>query len=184
MFRIPKTVLSIGAGALALGALILAAPRTAHALAATLVQVTNTSANPVINLDVDSAGRNAYASVASCSQGANEFCYATFSPVPAGMRLVVERVSASASLSSGTYVAQLQLSGSGTLPAGGNGNTFFPITPLITLPNSISFAQYWNEQTKMYFEPGNQPSVYAYFGSGGADFITVNIFGYLVNLND
>jgi hypothetical protein len=48
MFRLSKSVLSFGAGTLALGVLMLAAPRAAHAIAATLVQVTNTAANPAI----------------------------------------------------------------------------------------------------------------------------------------
>ncbi len=48
MFRLPKSVLSIAASALALGLLIVAAPRAAHAIAASLVEVTNTTAYPVI----------------------------------------------------------------------------------------------------------------------------------------
>jgi hypothetical protein len=48
MFKRSKSVLTFGAGALALGVLMFAAPRAAHALAATLVQVTNTVANPAI----------------------------------------------------------------------------------------------------------------------------------------
>jgi hypothetical protein len=48
MFRLSKSVLSFGAGAVAIGALILIAPRAAHAVAATLVQVTNTTASPAI----------------------------------------------------------------------------------------------------------------------------------------
>ncbi len=46
MFRPPKSVLSFAAGALVVGVLILAVPRAAHAIAATLVEVTNTAANP------------------------------------------------------------------------------------------------------------------------------------------
>jgi hypothetical protein len=46
MFR--KPVISYGAVALATAVLLLAAPRAAHAIAATLVQVTNTAANPAI----------------------------------------------------------------------------------------------------------------------------------------
>lgn len=52
MFKLSKSVLSFGAGALTLGVLILAAPRAAHAIAATLVQVTNTAANPAVTQDV------------------------------------------------------------------------------------------------------------------------------------
>jgi hypothetical protein len=48
MFRTPKPVLSCGAVAVPMGILMLAAPRAAHAVAATLVQVTNTAANPAI----------------------------------------------------------------------------------------------------------------------------------------
>ncbi len=53
MFRPPKSVLSYGAVAVATGILMLAAPRAAHAIAATLVQVTNTAANPAITQGVE-----------------------------------------------------------------------------------------------------------------------------------
>ena len=180
MFSLPKTALSCGTAVLALGALILAVPQTAHAIAATLVQVTNT----VIGKNIDEPGRNAYASVATCNESGSNYCYATFPPVPAGMRLVVERASISAGVSSGTYVAQLSLQGSSTLPASDNGVTYFPIAPVITIPSSLGLSQCWNEQTKMYFEPGDQPKIYAYFGTAGSNSINANIFGYLVNLSD
>lgn len=48
MSPLPKTVLHFGAAALAVGALVIAAPKAAKAIAATLVQVTNTTANPAI----------------------------------------------------------------------------------------------------------------------------------------
>ena len=53
MIQLPKSALSYGAAALAAGALMLAAPRAAHAIAATLVQVTNTPANPAIAQGVE-----------------------------------------------------------------------------------------------------------------------------------
>jgi hypothetical protein len=52
MFKLSKSVLSFGAGALAVVALMLAAPRAAHAVAAALVQVTNTASNPAVTQDV------------------------------------------------------------------------------------------------------------------------------------
>jgi hypothetical protein len=52
MFRPPQSVLSYGAVAIATGILMLAAPRAAHAIAATLVQVTNTPVNPAVSQDV------------------------------------------------------------------------------------------------------------------------------------
>jgi hypothetical protein len=51
MFRITKSVLSFGAVAVAGGVLTLAVPRAAHAVAAALVQVVNTTANPAITQD-------------------------------------------------------------------------------------------------------------------------------------
>ncbi len=47
MFKQSKP-LSLAAGVLAVGVLIVGAPRAAHAIAATLVQVTNTASNPVV----------------------------------------------------------------------------------------------------------------------------------------
>jgi hypothetical protein len=48
MFKPSKSVLPYGAVAIATGILMLAAPRAAHAIAATLVQVANTVSNPAI----------------------------------------------------------------------------------------------------------------------------------------
>jgi hypothetical protein len=48
MFRLPKTLFSFLAVALAAAVLLLTAPRAAHAIAAALVQVTNTAASPAI----------------------------------------------------------------------------------------------------------------------------------------
>src|ERR1700722_9668466 len=52
MIRIPKLILSFGAFALAAGVLTLAVPRTAHALAAAMVQVANTPASPANTQDI------------------------------------------------------------------------------------------------------------------------------------
>jgi hypothetical protein len=52
MFRLPKSILAVGGAALATVLLILAAPRTVHAVAAALVQVTNTSSNPVVTQSI------------------------------------------------------------------------------------------------------------------------------------
>src|ERR1700722_4472252 len=51
MTRLRKAVLHFGAAALGIGALTLVVPRAAHAVAAALVQVTNTAANPATTQD-------------------------------------------------------------------------------------------------------------------------------------
>jgi hypothetical protein len=101
MFKLPKTVLSFGAGALALGGLILAAPRTAHAIAATLVQVTNTPADPVPNKDVDNPARHPYAANCTASGTGEISCSPT--PLPAaGVETVIQNVSMFVSRLAGT----------------------------------------------------------------------------------
>jgi hypothetical protein len=53
--RIPKSVLAVGSVVLAGGLFTVMNPRTVHAVAAALVQVTNTTSNPVPNSDVTTA---------------------------------------------------------------------------------------------------------------------------------
>ncbi|MGA2811811.1 MAG: hypothetical protein ABSG16_10465 [Candidatus Acidiferrum sp.] len=94
--------LLIGVGAIALVAalLTLAAPKSAHALVAALVQVTNTTANPAVTLDADKATRIPYES-SSQAAGFAGTCGETivcqfdgFTVVPAGYRLVVQQIAA------------------------------------------------------------------------------------------
>ena len=80
----------MAAGGLALAAMLLnfVAPRAAHALVATAVQVMNTSATPVMTRDVDAVGRSAHYLVcqfdgATCVTGA----------VPSGYNFVLDSVS-------------------------------------------------------------------------------------------
>jgi hypothetical protein len=70
MIHLPKSAVSFSVVAVAAGILTLAAPRAAHAVAAALVQVTNTSSNPVVTQStptmasqlVDLYGQTGYAS--------------------------------------------------------------------------------------------------------------------------
>lgn len=89
----------LGFGGLALAALLvtMAVPKVAHAVVATLVQVSNTTANPAITSNMDNPGRVAYQSTqfgtSSVGPGATELGFGvTFPAVPANHRLVVEHV--------------------------------------------------------------------------------------------
>src|ERR1700720_4645119 len=67
---------------------VMVSPRTAHALVATLVQVVNTSANPVPNKDVDNPVRHAFSSECSSFGGGNTTgCSIT---VESGNELVIQ----------------------------------------------------------------------------------------------
>lgn len=83
--------LFMGIGALgAVGiALTVLSPKM-HALAAALVQVVNTTANPV---PVFTAGRLAYQSFRNVGCTDPNVCFATFDPAPPGYRLVAENLS-------------------------------------------------------------------------------------------
>src|SRR5271170_3532503 len=102
--------LMVAVGALALAAMLLslAPPKSAHALVAALVQVTNTTANPAVTLDADHATRVPYEStvtgtfLGSNCQGGVVGCKFTWAPVPTGYRLVIENISASMVLGAAT----------------------------------------------------------------------------------
>jgi len=80
----------MGVGALALAAMILnfVAPKAAHAIVATAVQVINTSATPVMTRDVDAAGPNAY--ILNCGSDGSTCATAT---VPVGHTFVLDSIS-------------------------------------------------------------------------------------------
>jgi biopolymer transport protein ExbD len=103
--------LLMGVGAILAAALllVLASPKSAHALVATLVQVANTTANPAVTLDADKATRIPYQ---SSSQGVDAItggpcngvdanCVFGLITAPSGYRLVVENISAYLYVSSG-----------------------------------------------------------------------------------
>jgi hypothetical protein len=96
--KLVKSLL-MGTGAVVLAGLILtlALPKAAHAIVATAVNVVNTTANPVPNLDTEKLARIPYESTAIGSNcpapGQVGACFFSFSPVPGGYRLVVENLS-------------------------------------------------------------------------------------------
>ena len=51
--RISKSVMAVGGVVVAAGLLTLTNPKTVHAVAAALVQVTNTASNPVVAQGID-----------------------------------------------------------------------------------------------------------------------------------
>jgi hypothetical protein len=171
MFR--KPLFSYGAVALATAVLFLAAPRAAHAIAATLVQVTNTAANPVPNKDVDQQGRNLYQATQVCSTPSP--CTISFPSVPTGQRLVVQHVSVFYRMPSSTSLGGAEL------------NSFygaaFQWLPSVAQPwngPGPSFGYVSNEQVLAAFDVGDSPVVNV-FGTSGAFYATASISGYMIS---
>jgi hypothetical protein len=173
MLRIPKSMFSFGALFLAVGVLTLAVPRAAHAVAAALVQVNNTAANPAIMQSVSSQAAQlvrliGYATPNSTdgqpfyiSGGLEDVGYS----VPAGQSLVVTAVDitppcASDTVSVGLYgVAIYTVSG----------------------PNTTHFEY----PSGIVFPPGTNPSVVSLgqTTTAGDCFQSthVNVYGYLTS---
>jgi hypothetical protein len=91
MKYVQRLLTGIGGLAAAAALLTIMSPR-AHALVAAMVQVANTTANPV---PVFNTGHAAYQSSRTILFCGNQVCGAAFDAAPAGYRLVIENVSGS-----------------------------------------------------------------------------------------
>jgi len=123
--------------------------------------------------NVDEKGRIPYMQSVQLSCPTSELCDAVYPPVPAGMRLVVEHVSADIFVNPGGVNATLLL--------GANGTFLFSLPGRsMAAPNLVGV----NEQVLAYYEAGEQPTYRVAFsmpsqsGSVGS-----TISGYLINLS-
>jgi len=106
----------VGGAAILAVVLTLAAPRAAHAVAAALVQVTNTTANPAVTLDASRAASQivdlttlgqAAVNPATLTALHQYIPGGTFGPayvVPAGQNLVITSIEASSETASNNYL--------------------------------------------------------------------------------
>jgi hypothetical protein len=127
------------------------APRIAHAVTATLVQVVNGASNPVMSRNIDEPARVPYQVTATPTCTGN-FCLLTGTAVPAGMRLHVTRISGAMSLQ----------------PAFANGivalvdSSFNPLIffPLSTFEGAFfGFAIGFDHPVDYYFDEGQLPQI-------------------------
>jgi hypothetical protein len=113
-----------------------------------LVEVANTSANPVPSRDVDAAGRHPFASQCGVSGGGNE-CF--FPVVPANTELVIQTVSVV--LQAGTVPAPLSY---GVLQTGVGGMTVSVANfPLVNSGGQFGTA---TQSLTAYADPGTTPA--------------------------
>ena len=174
--KLKNPVLTVACGLLVVVfALPFMAPRAVHALAATLVQVTNTSTNPVINQDMDSPGRNPYYQTAQCVSQNTGQCIAQFPAVPANKRLVVQYFESSVDTPTSFITGEFET-------AGGN---FLPILYTQQGNDPAGSKIYVSSQPMLYyFEAGQAPFFVMNAQSGGFNFMSgeVTLTGYYVNL--
>jgi hypothetical protein len=88
MIRLSKSVLAVGGVILAGGLIAVMTPRTVHALAAALVQVTNTASNPVVTQNVEQITQvQVFCGVGPCKNSSGEVYV-----IPSGLNLVVTAI--------------------------------------------------------------------------------------------
>jgi hypothetical protein len=119
--------LFMGIGVVAFMAVLLslAAPKVVHGIVATLVQVANTSANPVPTLEQEA--QSAFVAQGSCFYSLGSCNVTTLYSVPAGRTAVLESVSVGCITSPSSVQAS-----TGTVifsPPGGGPNVTFQIAP-------------------------------------------------------
>jgi hypothetical protein len=154
-------------------------PRVAHAVSAALVQVVNTSANPVPTANVEKLARIPYQSTyrtTTCVNVTN--CYFQFTAAPQGYRLVVENIS-----------GLFELSNSATAPATGliEGSNFLNTFAFTSTNGQIfngTVMSGINQPTRMVFDSSEGNPVAFVWGDypsieGLPSFITLS--GYLEN---
>jgi hypothetical protein len=170
-------------GGVLLVALLIAAlaPQAARGVAAALVQITNTTANPVPNRDVDNGPRQAVTLLASGTdtnniafeqQNANGLVYV----VPAGKRLVVEFISGRFTTPAGGHILSSIIFGNNA-----NGDIADELSPnLVTAGNFNVFMI--SQPMRAYYDAGTSLRVVVVLTSGTfAASPTFTLHGYLVD---
>ena len=168
-----------GAALSIVATLALVTPRAAHAVAAALVQVTNTSANPVPNQDVDAPGRHLYQStcVTTTGDSSGKQFVCSLSAVPANRELVIQTVSILAEAPNPPAIGQL-----GTTAGGVESVAAFPVvnSGLTEFGTAIGTA---TQPLTLYADPGTQPECSVVVASAPTiSAMTCTVSGYTVSL--
>jgi hypothetical protein len=151
-----RVLMFLGSVVLAAALVSVLAPKATHALVATLVQVANTTANPVPNSDVDNPGR-ATLVVTACnanstsndSSSSQIGCISDYT-VPGGNRLVIQQVEANCATPTGQSLVQ-----TGMLVST-NGNQFVHQLPLLNEGAYVGIASFMNDlAVHFYADPGS-----------------------------
>jgi hypothetical protein len=191
MNHVRKVVSALGG--IFLAALLIAAlaPKVTHAVVATLVQVNNTSANPVPTVVVDAVNSfdaNGFCQFLPSDNGVNDFCLVDpIYTVPAGQIAIVEHASGRCVVDAGTAVreARFRIGPGGALDATPTQYSFFvPGQPekFLDFGSIVSFAQ----ATKTYVKAGSAIDLEVFASASQSsiyfnDSCEVDISGYLVN---
>jgi len=149
------------------------------------VQVGNDAANPAVVRDVDNPARQPFQKLICVAFGneANN-CGALVNgfTVQAGRRLVIEQVSGSCELESGTVLVSVALGTQvGSLDVVAH---FLPLPPPPTPTPTVVYSSSFNHVTRIYADPGSGVGINSgqFLGSTGTDAVCrLALSGYLLN---
>jgi len=178
----PTKYVTITAAIVAVGALVLTDRQTAMAQPPvpppTAVRIVSPLPLPVtgglIVKNLDERGRNPYFQRVHCESPTSNGCSGDTPPIPAGRRLVLEHVNASAQVLNGGTIQSLSLFINGVAVA--------DLQPLL-ISNSSGTANYVaNDPTLLYVEAGDVITLAASSFSVTNINASVRLSGYLVDL--
>jgi hypothetical protein len=170
---VQKLLMGIGGLAAAAALLTLASPK-AHAIVATLVEVTNTRSAPVPNQDVDAPGRHPFALVRTCPT-TTIFCF--FPPVPANTEFVIQTVSIAGQTGLANTPWPLSIGFMFPITGGAQPPFAFPVV------NSGGMYGSATQSLTAYADPGTSPFCEVLFPIAlPSGTVTCTITGYAVSL--
>ena len=179
MNLIRKALTTLG-GILLVAILIAAlAPKATRAVAAALVQITNTSANPVPNRDVDNGPRQAVSLVAQSNlelavfQQADDVIEAYV--VPPGKRLVVDFISGTIRTPAGAHISDAFLLGSTS-----TGQYADHLSPNLVTAGDFNIYQV-SQPIRAYYDAGQEVKASVPLTSGSFALVDFTLRGYLVD---
>ncbi|MGA2812253.1 MAG: hypothetical protein ABSG16_12690 [Candidatus Acidiferrum sp.] len=157
-------LIGFGAAALLAMLLVVTAPKAVHAAVAALVQVVNTSSNPVPTLEADAA--TAFVVTAFCNFGAppGNDCGSDLYSVPGGKTAVLESFSGSCNTVSGSALVRFQLD----FTAPGGADVFESIPPSAAIPFSGTVVNSVALNLKSYASGGASGTTIGFDGIANA----------------
>lgn len=168
-----RLFMGIGGLAAAAALLVVIAPKAAHAVTATLVEVVNTRSTPVPNQDVDAPARHPYqfgCTVFGTDQ--NQAISCQMPATPPNTELVIQNVSMVMFNAVPVYPAQF------ITQVGGATNTTY-----VLLAAQSSLAYVASQPLIQYSDPGTRPSCFFQANSSNPDLgLSCSVTGYTVSL--
>lgn len=138
---------------------------------------------PAYVKNVDEPGRSPYQQMREFNPCANQSCLIAFDPVPAGKRLVVERLTMLLGVAT-TGQPNFVAFGSGAVSNGGNRAIVEPVFVRALAP--ILSVQFWalDREVRVYYGPGETPEVKV-FASANFGFVSnMSLHGYLIDASN